>query len=41
MQEVNEIYRIYNTKSNNDEILFDIYEMILAKLDNDLLVKET
>ena len=28
-------------EKNNDEIFFDIYELILAKLDNELLVKES
>lgn len=40
--EINKIIRIYDEeKSSYDEIIFDIYEIILAKLDSKSLVKET
>ena len=41
VQEINKIIRVYDTERNNDEIIFDVYDMILTKLDNDLLVKES
>ena len=41
VQEINKIIRVYDKEKNNDEIFFDVYELILAKLDNELLVKET
>ena len=40
-QKVNKIIRIYNEERSSDEIFFDIYELILAKLDSELLVKNT
>ena len=39
-KEANKINRIYKTDSENDEIIFDVYEMILEKLDNESLVKK-
>ena len=41
VQEINKIIRVYDKEKNNDEIFFDVYELILAKLDNESLVKET
>ena len=41
MQEINKIIRVFDKEKNNDEIFFDVYELILAKLGNELLVKET
>ena len=41
MQEINKIIRVFDKEKNNDEIFFDVYELILAKLDNESLVKET
>ena len=41
VQEINKITRIYDKENNADEIFFDVYELILAKLDDELLVKET
>ena len=38
-QKIDNIYRSYKNKDNEkvDDILFDIYEIILAKLDDELL----
>ncbi len=41
VQEINKVTRFYEKENNGDEILFDVYELILAKLDDELLVKET
>jgi hypothetical protein len=41
VEEINKIIRVYDKEKNNDEIFFDVYELILAKLDNESLVKET
>ena len=41
VEEINKVIRVYDKEKNNDEIFFDIYELILAKLDNESLVKET
>jgi hypothetical protein len=41
VQEINKITRFYDKENNGDEIFFDVYELILAKLDDELLVKET
>ena len=41
VQEINKITRSYDKENNGDEIFFDVYELILAKLDDELLVKET
>ena len=41
VEETNKIIRVYDKEKNNDEIFFDVYELILAKLDNESLVKET
>jgi len=40
-QEINKIIRVYNEEKNGDEIIFDIYEIILEKLDSESLVKDT
>lgn len=40
-QEINKTIRVYNEERNSDEIFFDVYELILAKLDSELLVKDT
>ncbi len=40
-QRINKIIRVYEEERNGDEIFFDIYELILAKLDSELLVKDT
>ena len=34
-QKIDNIYRSYKDNDNIDDVLFDIYEMILAKLDNE------
>ena len=41
VEEINKIIRVYDKEKNNDEIFFDVYELILAKLDSESLVKET
>jgi len=41
IQKTNKIIRVYNEEMNGDEIIFDIYEIILEKLDSESLVKET
>jgi len=41
VQKTNKIIRIYDEERNSDEIFFDVYELILAKLDSESLVKET
>jgi hypothetical protein len=41
VEEINKIIRVYDKEKNNDEIFFDVYELILAKIDNESLVKET
>lgn len=41
IQKTNKIIRVYNEEKNGDEIFFDVYELILAKLDSETLVKET
>jgi len=38
---INKIIRVYDEERNNDEIIFDVYEMILEKLDNESLVKKS
>jgi hypothetical protein len=40
IQEINKINRIYKTDRDNDEVIFDVYEMILEKLDDELLEKK-
>ena len=40
-QRINKIIRVYEEERNGDEIFFDNYELILAKLDSELLVKDT
>lgn len=39
-QEVKNISRFYNKENSGDEVLYDVYELILSKLDDELLVKE-
>ena len=39
-QEIKKISRFYNKENNGDEIFYDVYELILSKLDDELLVKE-
>jgi hypothetical protein len=39
-QEIKNISRFYNKENSGDEIFFDVYELILSKLDDELLVKE-
>ena len=39
-QEIKKISRFYNKENSGDEIFFDVYELILSKLDNGLLVKQ-
>jgi hypothetical protein len=34
-QKIDNIYRSYKDNDNIDSVLFDIYEIILAKLDNE------
>jgi len=41
VQEINKVTRSYDKENNGDEIFFDVYELILAKLDDELFVKET
>ncbi|MBA7666757.1 hypothetical protein ES703_74838 [subsurface metagenome] len=41
VQKTNKIIRVYDGERNNDEIFFDVYELILAKLNSESLVKET
>lgn len=41
IQKTNKIIRVYNEERNGDEIIFNIYEIILEKLDSESLVKET
>ena len=41
VKDTNKIIRVYNEERNSDEIIFDIYEIILEKLDSESLVKET
>ena len=38
---INKIVRVYDEERNNDEIIFDVYEVILEKLDNESLVKKS
>jgi len=33
IQEIDKINRIYKTDRENDEVIFDVYDMILEKLD--------
>ena len=40
-QEIKRIIRIYDEERDGDGIFFDVYELILAKLDSELLVKDT
>lgn len=40
-QRINKIIGVYEEESNGDEIFFDIYKLILAKLDSESFVKET
>jgi len=39
-QEIKKISRFYNKENSGDEIFYDVYELILSKLDDELLVKE-
>ena len=41
IKDTNKIIRVYEEEKNGDEIFFDVYELILAKLDSETLVKET
>jgi len=41
IQEINKINRIYKTDRENDEVIFDVYDMILEKLDNESLVNKS
>ena len=41
VKDTNKIIRVYDEERNGDEIIFDVYELILAKLDSESLVKET
>ena len=41
VKDTNKIIRVYEEERNGDEIFFDVYELILAKLDSESLVKET
>jgi len=38
-QKIDNIYRSYTNNDNIDNVLFDIYELILAKLDNESLAE--
>jgi len=40
-KEINKIVRVYDEEGSDDKIFFDIYELILSKLDSELLVKDT
>lgn len=40
-QEIRKIIRVYDEEGEGDGIFFDVYELILAKLDSELLVKDT
>ena len=39
-QEIKKISRFYNKENSGDEMFFDVYELILSKLEDELLVKE-
>jgi len=39
-QEIKKISRLYNKENSGDEIFYDVYELILSKLDDELLVKK-
>jgi len=41
IQEIDKINRIYKTDRENDEVIFDVYDMILEKLDNESLVNKS
>jgi len=41
VKDTNKIIRVYDEERNGDEIFFDVYELILTKLDSESLVKET
>ena len=42
IKDVDKIHRIYNDeKDSGEDILFDIYEIILEKLDGDSLTKKS
>ncbi len=41
VKDTNKIIRVYEEERSSDEIFFDVYELILAKLDSESLVKET
>ena len=41
VKDINKIIRVYDEERNGNEIFFDIYELILTKLDCELLVKDT
>ena len=41
IQEVNKINRIYKTDKENDEVISDVYDLILKKLDDELLEKKS
>ena len=40
-QEIKKITRFYDKENNGDEIFFYVYELILSKLEDELLVKES
>jgi len=40
-KEIKKIVRVYDEEGSSDEIFFVIYELILLKLDSELLVKDT
>ena len=41
IQKTNKIIRVYDEERDSDEIFFDVYELILDKLDSESFVKET
>ena len=38
-QKIDNIYRSYKDNDNIDDVLFDIYEIIMAKLDSESFAK--
>jgi len=38
-QKIDNIFRSYKDNDNIDNVLIDIYEIILSKLDNEILAK--
>jgi len=40
IKDTNKIIRVYEVEKNGDGIFFDVYELILTKLDSESLVKE-